>query len=335
MAGTYIVPEAVAENARRALEVRAGKPMSERGMTLVGLARANQLAKREPISLDTVRRMVAYFARHEVDKQGSTWDQQGRGWQAWYGWGGDEGRDWAKEILANEGDSMETKSMEYEGEFNIRQRMLAAALVEVTHEVGKFNKGMGADGAHYVSAESNPFIAQGVVCEDCYFYQPDGKCAIVDGDIEEYAVCKFWVIPETEIKEPMAESEVVEIPAEVSPARDSSEGNMPEDNQPMDEMTDETKVKLVAAEREVLPDEDFAIPSSRNFPITDPASIQDAVSSWGRYRGDVDFETFKRNLIKIAMRKGPEFYNALPQSWRDELMAAAKDLAKELLKRIQ
>ena len=31
---------------------------------------------------DTVRRMKAFFDRHEVDKKGSTWDEQGKGWQA-------------------------------------------------------------------------------------------------------------------------------------------------------------------------------------------------------------------------------------------------------------
>ena len=40
--------------------------------------------------------MVAYFERHESDKQGETWDDQGKGWQAWNGWGGDEGFAWAK-----------------------------------------------------------------------------------------------------------------------------------------------------------------------------------------------------------------------------------------------
>jgi hypothetical protein len=43
--------------------------------------------------------MVAWFERHEVDKQGATWNQQGKGWQAWHGWGGDEARSWAKEIV--------------------------------------------------------------------------------------------------------------------------------------------------------------------------------------------------------------------------------------------
>ena len=93
---TFIAPQDVADNAQLALDVRATKPESERGMTPVGLARANQLANREPISLETVRRMVEYFDRHEVDKDGSTWDEQGKGWQAWHGWGGDEGRAWAR-----------------------------------------------------------------------------------------------------------------------------------------------------------------------------------------------------------------------------------------------
>jgi hypothetical protein len=43
--------------------------------------------------------MKAYFDRHEVDKQGSTWDEKGKGWQAWNGWGGDAGRTWANRIV--------------------------------------------------------------------------------------------------------------------------------------------------------------------------------------------------------------------------------------------
>jgi HK97 family phage portal protein len=89
-------PQSVAENARRALEVRARKPESERGMTAVGIARARDLMNRVRLSEDTIRRMASYFERHEVDKQGSTWDEQGKGWQAWYGWGGDDGFAWAK-----------------------------------------------------------------------------------------------------------------------------------------------------------------------------------------------------------------------------------------------
>ena len=89
-------PKSVQANARRALKVREGKPSSERGMTAVGIARARDLANGSKLSERTIRRMLAYFDRHQSDKQGSTWGEQGKGWQAWMGWGGDEGWSWAR-----------------------------------------------------------------------------------------------------------------------------------------------------------------------------------------------------------------------------------------------
>jgi len=96
----FVPPKSVQQNAARALEVRAEKPMSQRGMTSVGIARARDLSNGRAVSPDTIKRMVAYFSRHEVDKKGSSWDEQGKGWQAWYGWGGDAGFTWSKKILA-------------------------------------------------------------------------------------------------------------------------------------------------------------------------------------------------------------------------------------------
>jgi capsid protein len=97
--GSYIPTNAMAENARRALEVREKKPASQRGMTSVGIARARDLINKRPMSEDTVRRMKAFFDRHEIDKQGETWNEQGKGWQAWNGWGGDAGYSWATAIV--------------------------------------------------------------------------------------------------------------------------------------------------------------------------------------------------------------------------------------------
>jgi hypothetical protein len=67
-------------------------------MTPVGLARARQLLNRQELSPQTIDRMVSYFARHEVDKQGSSWESYGKGRQAWDGWGGDPGRRWATAV---------------------------------------------------------------------------------------------------------------------------------------------------------------------------------------------------------------------------------------------
>jgi capsid protein len=96
---SYIPTNAMAENARRALDVREQKPISQRGMTSIGIARARDLMNKRPMSEDTVRRMKAFFDRHEADKQGETWKEQGKGWQAWHGWGGDEGYSWATAIV--------------------------------------------------------------------------------------------------------------------------------------------------------------------------------------------------------------------------------------------
>lgn len=72
------------------------------GMTRVGLARANQLCKREPISEDTIARMAA-FARHKQNAEiseeykGTPWKD--KGYVAWLGWGSDEGIEWAQRKL--------------------------------------------------------------------------------------------------------------------------------------------------------------------------------------------------------------------------------------------
>ena len=96
---SYIPNDAMVANAKRALEVREKASPSNRGMTDVGIARARDIMNKRPLSEDTVRRMKAYFDRHEIDKQGETWSEQGKGWQAWNGWGGDAGQTWANAIV--------------------------------------------------------------------------------------------------------------------------------------------------------------------------------------------------------------------------------------------
>jgi len=122
--GSYIPTDAMADNARRALEIREKKPMSQRGMTSVGIARARDLMNKRPMSEDTVRRMKAFFDRHEVDKQGETWDEQGKGYQAWYGWGGDEGYAWSTAIVERLNKQSEKKD-------------LSVAAAEVQHQFAR------------------------------------------------------------------------------------------------------------------------------------------------------------------------------------------------------
>ena len=95
----FVPPKAALLVVQRALEVRAEKPASQRGMTPVGLARARDLSNGKALSRETVRLMKAYFDRHQSDKSGSTWEDQGKGWQAWMGRGGDAGWRWATRLV--------------------------------------------------------------------------------------------------------------------------------------------------------------------------------------------------------------------------------------------
>lgn len=66
------------------------------------------------------------------------------------------------------------------------------------------------------------------------------------------------------------------------------------------------------------PDKDFVFPEDApegGFPIVTPQDVQDAVSSWGRYKGDRTLQEFQRALTSLAREKGPSFVAELPDSW--------------------
>jgi hypothetical protein len=99
MAKTYSPTDGMASAARRALK---WKEEGKRGGTRVGLARANQLANKEPLSSDTVLRMYSFFSRHEVDKKATGFSSGEEGFPspgrvAWDLWGGDAGASWSKQ----------------------------------------------------------------------------------------------------------------------------------------------------------------------------------------------------------------------------------------------
>lgn len=99
MEKTYTPTDGMASAARRALK---WKKEGKRGGTRVGLARANQLARKEALSSDTVMRMHSFFSRHAVDKQATGFNSGEKGFPspgrvAWDLWGGDAGASWSKQ----------------------------------------------------------------------------------------------------------------------------------------------------------------------------------------------------------------------------------------------
>ena len=95
----FAPPAKVRQRAVEGLELVAG---GHRGGTSIGFGRAVQLATKATIYPRDVYRMVDYFRRHTVDLQsaGAKRGDITPGVVAWLLWGGDEGRAWAKRIVA-------------------------------------------------------------------------------------------------------------------------------------------------------------------------------------------------------------------------------------------
>jgi len=93
---TYTPTEAMANAAKRGLKMREQSSPSRRGGTAVGLARANQFANRQQVSLDVVKRTFSFLSRAK------TYYKPGEntpGTQAYLLWGGPAGLAWARNIL--------------------------------------------------------------------------------------------------------------------------------------------------------------------------------------------------------------------------------------------
>lgn len=102
-ADTYTPNQATQQAAQRALEwIKDGKAGG--GFTDVGRKRASDLAAGHVLSFDTVKRMKAYFDRHQPDQKAEGFEAGEDGYPspgrvAWDAWGGDAGYAWAKSIV--------------------------------------------------------------------------------------------------------------------------------------------------------------------------------------------------------------------------------------------
>lgn len=112
MAQSFKVPQSVSNNAKRGLELR--KKHGRGGLTTAqagaqgigsGVARARDLIGGS-VSLETIKRMSAFFDRHRKNKD--TPPEKGNGMISWLLWGGDAGDRWAKGIIRR----MEDKTLE-------------------------------------------------------------------------------------------------------------------------------------------------------------------------------------------------------------------------------
>lgn len=88
-------PQAVSNNAKRGIELN--KRVNNKCATSVGKVRAQQLANREKISVDTIKRMYSYLSRAETYYDAN--DTQACGTISYLLWGGLAGKRWSESKL--------------------------------------------------------------------------------------------------------------------------------------------------------------------------------------------------------------------------------------------
>lgn len=92
-------PQSVSNNAKRGIELN--KKVNNKCATQVGKVRAQQLADRKPVSMETIKRMFSYLSRAE--EYYKTGDTEACGYISYLLWGGKSAKTWAEnKIKQNE-----------------------------------------------------------------------------------------------------------------------------------------------------------------------------------------------------------------------------------------
>ena len=202
----------MASAAKRGLKLHEDGKSGD-GLKPETVARANKIARREELTEDHVREMNGWFARHETASKSEGWDTPGEekpGFVAWLLWGGDPAKNWAsRKVAAMTSDRSADEDAEKRdvmpeeddaepeaGSLSAANYALYEAIEAVAEQNGQWPQA-GADGAHYM--EQSPFEKSGMRCENCVFWNPEGNCDVVAGEIAAEGLCKLWIIPEEKL----------------------------------------------------------------------------------------------------------------------------------------
>jgi HK97 family phage prohead protease len=209
---------------------KKGLRLHEEGKSGDGLkpetvARARKIARRERLTEDHVIEMSAWFKRHAVDKKAG-WDKAGEetpGYVAYLLWGGRAGANWSSRKSASlQRDLPEEQEAREEmepaeaeppedgsgqeptaGSLSPNNYDLYEAIEKIAEENGPWPQD-GPDGCGY--RKKSEFEKAGMACVNCVFFNAGGTCDIVEGEIQEAGLCRFWIIPNEKLsmEDPLA-----------------------------------------------------------------------------------------------------------------------------------
>lgn len=230
------------------------------GLVPATIRDARRMAAREPLSENKVRRMPAWWARHRGDwtMEDTQAGEETPGYVAALLWGidakdGSPGATWAARKVReldreaeNEGRALEQRDGAVW--MTARQQKIYKKLEWIVEMFGPFNKGIGADGLHYIEAANNDWADDGLACSNCAFYRGGGACELLSATdaVEPEGLCKFWIVPDPDA--PIA------IPVENEESEDEDEDEGMEGDDTMDDMEG-----MYATMREMAPTSRFEL----------------------------------------------------------------------------
>lgn len=181
------------------------------GLVPATIRDARRMANGEALSEQKVRRMPAWWARHRNDWTAEDTEdgQESPGYVASLLWGidskdGSPGATWAARKVreldraAGEEDRAMVEQRDDAPWMTARQRAIYDALEDVAETFGAFDKGVGANGLHYIAAADNDWADDGLACQACAFYRGGGGCELLAAteQVEPEGVCKYWLVPD-------------------------------------------------------------------------------------------------------------------------------------------
>jgi ribosomal protein S27E len=128
-------PDAVKNNAKAALKYADENGWGSCG-TEIGKIRANQLAKGEAISFETIKRMYSYLSRHAVDLESSKGYEDGCGKLMYDAWGGKSALTWAESKI----NQIERNAFAIQSE---EQRIISGPLMVANQRIKRYDEERG------------------------------------------------------------------------------------------------------------------------------------------------------------------------------------------------
>lgn len=186
---SFAPPKTVQDQARQGLEMRREH---NRGGTMIGVSRARDLANGRRIPIETIKRMVNFFVRHQKDltvpknKDPSAPGYPGAGLIAHKLWGGTAGRNWAESKL-------EQYERQREREKSSK-RSERVGIYKADHEK-RIVYGVVLD--PYIIDAHNDYLSPSVIEETAHDFLSESRVVGLDHDKEASGakVVESWIQP--------------------------------------------------------------------------------------------------------------------------------------------